>query len=132
MKNNLARGIRMASDFLMGLQGQGAYRKNSLTNLQIELPAVVIGGGLTAIDTATELQAYYVTQVEKTLERFERLKPRASPRRRSGRKLDPEETATVAHLARSTAGMVQAERSAARAAGRPPGLRPPHRAPGAA
>ncbi len=74
MQNNLARGVRMASDFLMGLQGQGAYRKNSLTNLQIELPAVVIGGGLTAIDTATELQAYYVIEVEKTLERFERLK----------------------------------------------------------
>src|SRR6185436_17850472 len=74
MQNNLARGVRMASDFLMALQGQGAYRKNSLTNLQVELPAVVIGGGLTAIDTATELQAYYVTQVEKVLGRFERLK----------------------------------------------------------
>src|SRR5262245_58199793 len=76
MQNNLARGVRMASDFLMGLQGQGAHRKNSLTNVQVELPAVVIGGGLTAIDTATELQAYYVTQVEKALERFERLKRR--------------------------------------------------------
>ena len=60
----------MASDFLMALQGQGAYRKNSLTNLQVELPAVVIGGGLTAIDTATELQAYYITQVEKVVERY--------------------------------------------------------------
>jgi hypothetical protein len=68
----------MASDFLMGLQGQGAYRRNSLTNLQVELPAVVIGGGLIAIDTATELQAYYVAQVEKVLERFERLR-RAVP-----------------------------------------------------
>src|SRR3990172_9398893 len=67
MANNLARGVRMASDFLMALQGQGAYRKNSLTNLQIELPAVVVGGGLTAIDTATEMQAYYVAQVEKKL-----------------------------------------------------------------
>src|SRR5262245_33954656 len=91
MKNNLARGVRMASDFLMGLQGQGAYRKNSLTNFQVELPAVVIGGGLTAIDTATELQAYYVTQVEKVLERFERLK-RELPEESLWARLDPEET----------------------------------------
>jgi NADPH-dependent glutamate synthase beta subunit-like oxidoreductase/NAD(P)H-flavin reductase len=118
MQNNLARGVRMASDFLMGLQGQGAYRKNSLTNLQVELPAVVIGGGLTAIDTATELQAYYVTQVEKELERFERL------RRRIG------ETAIWARLGAEEARtlrtwldhgrMVQAERAAAQAASRPP------------
>jgi hypothetical protein len=44
MENNLARGVRMASDFLMACRGQGAYRKNSLTNVQVELPAVVIGG----------------------------------------------------------------------------------------
>jgi NADPH-dependent glutamate synthase beta subunit-like oxidoreductase/NAD(P)H-flavin reductase len=118
MKNNLARGIRMASDFLMGLQGQGAYRKNSLTNLQVELPAVVIGGGLTAIDTATELQAYYVTQVEKVLERFERLR-RAIPEESIWAKLDPEETKTVRTWLQH-GRMVQAERSAARAAGRPP------------
>jgi len=34
------------------------------------LPAVVIGGGLTAVDTATELQTYYIRQVEKTLLRY--------------------------------------------------------------
>jgi NAD(P)H-flavin reductase len=34
---------------------------------------VVIGGGLTAIDTATESLAYYVVQVEKFLARYERL-----------------------------------------------------------
>jgi NADPH-dependent glutamate synthase beta subunit-like oxidoreductase/NAD(P)H-flavin reductase len=118
MENNLARGVRMASDFLMGLQGQGAFRKNSLTNLEVALPAVVIGGGLTAIDTATELQAYYVTQVEKVLERFERL------RRRIGEeaiwaKLDQEETLKVrTFLAHGR--MVQTERAAAKAAGRTP------------
>ncbi|MBM4358668.1 MAG: FAD-dependent oxidoreductase [Deltaproteobacteria bacterium] len=73
MKNNLARGIRKASDFLMGLQLTGAYKRSSLANMQIRLPAVVIGGGLTAIDTATELLAYYVVQVEKTCERLEAL-----------------------------------------------------------
>jgi NADPH-dependent glutamate synthase beta subunit-like oxidoreductase/NAD(P)H-flavin reductase len=118
MKNNLARGIRMASDFLMALQGQGAYRKNSLTNLQVEMPAVVIGGGLTAIDTATELQAYYVIQVEKALERFERLRRRI-PEEDIWGKLDPEETRTVKTWIQH-GRMVQAERSAAKAAGRPP------------
>jgi NADPH-dependent glutamate synthase beta subunit-like oxidoreductase/NAD(P)H-flavin reductase len=71
MKNNLARGMRQASDFLMALQLTGAFKKNSLANLQVRLPAAVIGGGLTAIDTATELFAYYPVQVEKVLERYE-------------------------------------------------------------
>jgi NADPH-dependent glutamate synthase beta subunit-like oxidoreductase/NAD(P)H-flavin reductase len=71
MKNNLVRGMRQASDFLMALQLTGAFKKNSLANLQVRLPAVVIGGGLTAIDTATELFAYYPVQVEKVLERYE-------------------------------------------------------------
>ena len=39
----------------------------------MRLPAIVIGGGLTAIDTATEMLAYYPVQVEKTLDQFERL-----------------------------------------------------------
>ena len=71
MKNNLIRGIRQASDFLMALQLTGAFKKDTLSNLQMRLPAVVIGGGLTGIDTATELFAYYPVQVEKMLERFE-------------------------------------------------------------
>ena len=37
------------------------------------MPVVVIGGGLTAIDTATESLAYYVVQVEKFLDRYETL-----------------------------------------------------------
>jgi len=73
MKNNLARGIRKASDFLMGLQLTGAYKHTSIANLQVSLPAIVIGGGLTAIDTATELLAYYQVQIDKELERFELL-----------------------------------------------------------
>ena len=71
MKNNLIRGIRAASDFLMALQLTGASKRDSLANLQVRLPAVVIGGGLTGIDTATELFAYYPVQVEKTLARHE-------------------------------------------------------------
>jgi NADPH-dependent glutamate synthase beta subunit-like oxidoreductase/NAD(P)H-flavin reductase len=73
LKNNLIRGIRKASDFLMALQLTGAAKESSLANLQMRLPAGVIGGGLTAIDTATELLAYYPVQVEKMLHRYERL-----------------------------------------------------------
>ena len=57
----------------MALQLTGAYKRSSLANLQVRLPGIVIGGGLTAIDTATEMLAYYVVQVEKALERFETL-----------------------------------------------------------
>lgn len=73
LKNNLSRGLRKASDFLMALQLTGAARKDSLSNLQISLPALVIGGGLTAIDTATETLAYYPIQVEKFYENAKRL-----------------------------------------------------------
>jgi NADPH-dependent glutamate synthase beta subunit-like oxidoreductase/NAD(P)H-flavin reductase len=73
MKNGLARGVRQASDFLMALQLTGAAKTSSVANLQIRMPVVVIGGGLTAIDTATESLAYYVVQVEKFLERYETL-----------------------------------------------------------
>ena len=73
MKNNLARGIRKASDFLMALQLTGAYKRSSIANLHVQLPAVVIGGGLTAIDTATELLAYYPVQIEKVSKRIHSL-----------------------------------------------------------
>ena len=69
--NGLARGVRTASDFLMGLQLTGAAKADSIANLQVRLPIVVIGGGLTAIDTATESLAYYAVQVEKFLARAE-------------------------------------------------------------
>ena len=74
--NNLMRGIRKASDFLMALQLTGAAKHSSLANLQVRLPAGVIGGGLTAIDTATELLAYYPVQVERVLRRYEVLSKR--------------------------------------------------------
>jgi len=68
---SMAPGMRQANDFLMALQLGNAAKSSSLTNLQIRLPAVVIGGGLTGVDTATELQAYYIRQVEKILTRYE-------------------------------------------------------------
>ncbi len=71
IKNILARGVRMASDFLMSLQLTGALKCDSIANLQVRMPIVVIGAGLTAIDTATEVLAYYPIQVEKFLLRYE-------------------------------------------------------------
>ena len=73
LPNALAPGVRMASDFLMALQLTGAAKTDSIANLQIRMPVVVIGGGLTAIDTATEALAYYPVQVEKFLRRYETL-----------------------------------------------------------
>jgi NADPH-dependent glutamate synthase beta subunit-like oxidoreductase/NAD(P)H-flavin reductase len=73
LPNGLANGVRTASDFLMALQLTGAAKLESLANMQVRLPVVVIGGGLTAIDTATESLAYYPVEVEKFLARFEAL-----------------------------------------------------------
>jgi len=71
MENGLARGVRQASDFLMALQLTGAAKSASIANLQMRMPVVVIGGGLTAIDTATESLAYYPRQVKKFAARYE-------------------------------------------------------------
>lgn len=71
IRGSMAPGMRQANDFLMALQLGNAAKSSSLTNLQVRLPAVVIGGGLTGVDTATEIQAYYIAQVEKILYRYE-------------------------------------------------------------
>jgi NADPH-dependent glutamate synthase beta subunit-like oxidoreductase len=62
---NYAKGVRFASDFLMSLHLGGAFQEASPTNLQVRMPILVIGGGLTAIDTATEAKEYYITQIKK-------------------------------------------------------------------
>ncbi|HEV8209449.1 MAG TPA: FAD-dependent oxidoreductase [Vicinamibacterales bacterium] len=118
MKNNLIRGIRKASDFLMALQLTGAFKRDALPNLQTRLPAIVIGGGLTAIDTATELMAYYPVQVEKTVRQYETLAAGLGDTRVRA-SYDAEELEVLdEYLAHGRA--VRAERARAAAAGEPP------------
>ena len=70
IENSMVNGMRQANDFLMTLQLTGAGKFDSLANCQIRLPAVVIGGGLTGVDTATEVAAYYIRQIEKISYRY--------------------------------------------------------------
>src|SRR5262249_25400535 len=118
MKNNLIRGIRKASDFLMALQLTGAFKREALPNLQTRVPAVVIGGGLAAIDAATELMAYYPMAVEKTLTQYEALVAElGEPRVRAI--YDAEELELVDEYL-THGRQVRAERERADRAGEPP------------
>jgi NADPH-dependent glutamate synthase beta subunit-like oxidoreductase/NAD(P)H-flavin reductase len=122
MKNGLVRGVRQASDFLMALQLTGAAKHDSVANLQVQMPIVVIGGGLTAIDTATESLAYYVVQVEKFLDRYETLVAERGQREVRG-VWSAEETETASQfLAHGRA--IRAERLAANQEGRKPDFVP--------
>ena len=120
MPNGLARGVRQASDFLMALQLTGAAKTSSIANLQIRLPVVVIGGGLTAIDTATESLAYYVRQVEKFALRYRTLV--AERGEGAVRAAWSEEEGEIAAEFLAHAEAIRAERAAAAAEGRAPHL----------
>ncbi len=122
MTNSLARGMRQASDFLMALQLTGAGKETSLANLQVRLPAVVIGGGLTAVDTATEVQTYYIKQVTKILARYETMVEESGVEAiRKGLPLE-DEGILDEFLAHGRA--VRAERERAQAAGETPNFIP--------
>ncbi|MGI9158711.1 MAG: FAD-dependent oxidoreductase, partial [Saprospiraceae bacterium] len=122
MKNNLIRGVRKASDFLMALQLTGAGKKDTLANLQVQLPAVVVGGSLTAIDTATELLAYYPVQVEKMKARYDRLL--AGESREQLESLFSAEEKQVLDTFLEHAEALAAERKRAAAAGEKPNFIP--------
>ena len=120
MPGGLARGVRQASDFLMALQLSGAAKTSSIANLQLRLPVVVIGGGLTAIDTATESLAYYVRQVEKFALRHRTLVRERGEAAVQARWNDEERE--VAHDFLAHAAAIQAEREAAARERRTPNL----------
>jgi len=116
--NGLARGVRTASDFLMALQLTGAAKADSLANMQLRLPVLVIGGGLTAIDAATESLAYYPVQVEKFLARYEQL---CAARGETAVQAPwSAEDAEVAQEFLRHARLIREERARAAAAGEPP------------
>src|SRR5205085_1861409 len=103
---------------LMALQLTGAFKQDALANLQLRLPAVVIGGGLTAIDAATEIKAYYPAQVEKLLDRHEILCESAGEEMVFSL-LDPQERHVYAELLEHGRA-VRAERERAAGAGEEP------------
>ena len=72
LENTMCKGVRTSSEFLMSLN-LGVYKSDNLFNMQIRLPIVVLGGGLTALDCATEAVVYYQRQVEKHVERYKSL-----------------------------------------------------------
>ena len=117
MKNGLAPGVRQASDFLMALQLTGAAKTDSIANLQVRLPVAVIGGGLTAIDTATEALAYYPLQVEKFLSRYEALVAERGVAAVEAGWTAPERVTSAEFLEHARA--LRAERAAAEREGRP-------------
>ncbi len=116
--NGLARGVRAASDFLMALQLTGAAKADSIANMQLRLPVLVIGGGLTAIDTATESLAYYAVQVEKFLVRFEILAAEIGEDAVRGKWDDQEREIAEEYLAHARA--IREERRLASGSGHPP------------
>ncbi len=120
LPNGLARGVRAASDFLMALQLTGAAKKDSIANLQIRLPVVVIGGGLTAIDTATESLAYYPLQVEKFLARHEILVAERGEAAVLAAMNEEERGIAAEFVAHAQA--IRAERAAAQREGRTPDI----------
>lgn len=70
-----AKGVKNAADFLMTLQQGATYLHTSNSNMQIRLPAVIIGCGLTAIDCATELLNYYPIQVRNFANKWKHANP---------------------------------------------------------
>jgi len=85
--------------------------------MQVRLPVVVVGGGLTAIDTATESLAYYPVQVEKFLTRYEALV--AEQGREAVESAWSFEEAAIAQEFLTHARALRVERATAERAGRP-------------
>ena len=64
--------IRFASDFLMQINIQKPY-KNEKATLLVRLPIIVVGAGLTAVDTATEALMYYEKMAINSFKKWQKL-----------------------------------------------------------
>ncbi len=73
VENSLIPQARHGSDFLMTANLYSPEDINALTNFPLRLPIMVVGGGLTAIDTATEALNYYVKLCKKIHYMFTKL-----------------------------------------------------------
>jgi NADPH-dependent glutamate synthase beta subunit-like oxidoreductase len=67
--NALSTHIRFASDFLMHLHSQKPF-ENPHATLTLRLPILVIGGGLSAVDAATESLTYYECMAIKAFQQW--------------------------------------------------------------
>ena len=120
VKNNLIRGVRKASDFLMALQLSGGFNA-----IHWRICRCVCRpsswGGLTGIDTTTEVAAYYPVQVEKFFERWESLAGEGEGEAALAKLYDGEE-AEIAREFLEHGRAVRAERQRVAAAGEAPDL----------
>lgn len=73
LPNDLMKGVWLASDFLMSLHNTVGRDDSLLVSPLIRLPCLVLGGGLTAVDAATEVIQGYVAQVITFTRRYEAL-----------------------------------------------------------
>ena len=103
--------------------GTVMFNKRSLANLQVRLPALVIGGGLTGIDTTTEVAAYYPVQVEKFLRRWEDLLADGGDEAALRTEFDAEEREVLNEFLEHGRA-IRGERARAAAAGEAPNFAP--------
>ncbi|QED23830.1 hypothetical protein [Candidatus Deianiraea vastatrix] len=67
-----------ASEFLMNLHLGKSFDEKSKHEVKILMPAVVLGGGLTAIDAATEAGFYYLSKIENVYKKFTKMSEKNS------------------------------------------------------
>lgn len=73
MPGSLAPGMYMANTFLMQLHLHGLALESTQNTFSLQMPILVIGGGLTAVDTACEAQAFYLTLIQRIARRYDEL-----------------------------------------------------------
>jgi NADPH-dependent glutamate synthase beta subunit-like oxidoreductase/NAD(P)H-flavin reductase len=64
-----AKGVKLAADFLMSVN-RIQETDPLIPNIMLRMPIAIIGGGLSAVDAATEAWSYYKVQVTEFAHRF--------------------------------------------------------------